>query len=102
MRRAVLSLGAIVALCLLALWLSGGLVLLERWVMEAQRVVQDQLAAGVRAIKQGKPGALVALLSVCFSYGVLHAAGPGHGKVLIGGYGVGRRVPFWSLAGISL
>ncbi len=102
LKRALLSLGAILALILLALWLTGGLLVLERWVIEAQRTVQNDLAAGVRAIKQGRPGALFALLAVCFSYGVLHAAGPGHGKVLIGGYGMGRRVAFWSLASISL
>lgn len=102
LKRSLLSLGAVLALILLALWLSGGLLALERWVIEAQRAVQNQLAAGVRAIKQGQPGALVALLAVCFGYGVLHAAGPGHGKVLIGGYGMGRRVAFWSLAGVSL
>lgn len=102
LKRSLLSLGALLALILLGLWLTGGLLLLERWVIEAQRAIQDQLAAGVRAIKQGRPGALFALLAVCFSYGVLHAAGPGHGKVLIGGYGMGRRVAFWSLASISL
>lgn len=102
LKRSLLSLGAVLALILLALWLSGGLLALERWVIEAQRAVQNQLAAGVRAIKQGQPGALLALLAVCFGYGVLHAAGPGHGKVLIGGYGMGRRVAFWSLAGVSL
>ena len=102
LKRTLLSFGAILALILLALWLSGGLLVLERWVIEAQRAIQNELAAGVRAIKQGRPGALFALLAVCFSYGVLHAAGPGHGKVLIGGYGMGRRVAFWSLAGISL
>lgn len=102
LKRSLLSLGAVLALILLALWLSGGLLALERWVIEAQRTVQNQLAAGVRAIKQGQPGALLALLAVCFGYGVLHAAGPGHGKVLIGGYGMGRRVAFWSLAGVSL
>ncbi|WP_426036583.1 nickel/cobalt transporter [Cypionkella sp. TWP1-2-1b2] len=102
LKRTLLSLGALLALILLALWLTGGLLVLERWVIEAQRAIQNELAAGVRAIKQGRPGALFALLAVCFSYGVLHAAGPGHGKVLIGGYGMGRRVPFWSLASISL
>lgn len=102
LKRTLLSLGALLALILLALWLSGGLVLLEHQVVDAQRAIQNQLAAGVRAIKQGRPGALIALLAVCFSYGVLHAAGPGHGKVLIGGYGMGRRVAFWSLASISL
>ena len=102
LKRTLLSLGALLALILLALWLTGGLLVLERWVIEAQRAIQNELAAGVRAIKQGRPGALFALLAVCFSYGVLNAAGPGHGKVLIGGYGMGRRVPFWSLASISL
>ena len=102
LKRTLLSLGAILGLILLALWLTGGFLMLERWVVEAQRAIQNELAAGVRAIKQGRPGALVALLGVCFSYGVLHAAGPGHGKVLIGGYGMGRRIAFWSLASISL
>lgn len=102
LKRTLLSLGALLALILLALWLSGGLLMLERWVVEAQLAIQNELAAGVRAIKQGRPGALATLLAVCFSYGVLHAAGPGHGKVLIGGYGMGRRVAFWSLASISL
>ncbi len=102
LKRTLLSLGALLALILLALWLTGGLLVLERWVIDSQHVIQNQLAAGVRAIKQGQPGALAALLAVCFSYGVLHAAGPGHGKVLIGGYGMGRRVAFWSLASISL
>ena len=102
LKRTLLSLGAIFGLILLALWLSGGLVLLEHRMIDAQRGIQNQLAAAVRAIKQGRPGALAALLAVCFSYGVLHAAGPGHGKVLIGGYGMGRRVAFWSLASISL
>lgn len=102
LKRSLLSLGALLALILLALWLSGGFALLKHWVIEAQCGIQNQLAAGVRAIKQGQPGALAALLAVCFSYGMLHAAGPGHGKVLIGGYGMARRVPLWSLASISL
>ena len=102
MRRAFLILGAVLAVIFGLLWLLGGLAVLEHWAVNAQREVQSSLAGSVRAIKTGQPGALALLLGVCFSYGVLHAVGPGHGKVLIGGYGMGRRVPFWSLSGLSL
>lgn len=106
MQRGVLRLsGVLVAAVLgliLLLWATGGLAALEAWVLQAQRAVQDRLAGAVRAIKTGQAGAVWLLLSVCFGYGVLHAAGPGHGKLLIGGYGIGRRVPFWSLSALSL
>ena len=92
MRRTFLILGAAVAVGLALFWLTGGLSALEAWAVEGQRAVQDRLAGAVRAIKTGQPGALALLLGVCFGYGVLHAVGPGHGKVLIGGYGMGRRV----------
>ena len=102
MRRAFLILGAVLAVIFGLLWLLGGVAVLEHWAVNAQREVQSSLAGAVRAIKTGQPGALALLLGVCFGYGVLHAVGPGHGKVLIGGYGMGRRVPFWSLSGLSL
>jgi nickel/cobalt transporter (NicO) family protein len=102
MRRAFLILGAVLAIVFGLFWLLGGVTVLEQWAVNAQREVQSSLAGAVRAIKTGQPGALALLLGVCFGYGVLHAVGPGHGKVLIGGYGMGRRVPFWSLSGLSL
>ncbi len=102
MQRAFLILGLLVALALALLWLTGGYAALQAQVLQGQREVQSALAAAVRKIRAGETGALLGLLVVSFSYGVLHAAGPGHGKVLIGGYGIGRRVPVLALSGIAL
>ena len=102
MSRAVMVAGAVLALALGLVWLLGGFGPLQAWVLEQQRQVQDALAGAVRAIKGGQPGAVLGLLSVCFAYGFLHAAGPGHGKLVIGGYGMARRVPFARLAGVAL
>ncbi|WP_431298771.1 nickel/cobalt transporter [Tabrizicola sp. BL-A-41-H6] len=102
MRRAVMGLGLVVALGLGALWLTGGFDVLQGWMERMTRAAQDRLAAAVRALRSGEPGALAGFLAVSFVYGVLHAVGPGHGKFLVGGYGVARRVPVVPLAGIAL
>jgi ABC-type nickel/cobalt efflux system permease component RcnA len=102
MSRVVLVAGAVLAVTFGLVWLLGGLDPVQAWVLEQQRQVQNALAGAVRAIKGGQPGAILGLLSVCFAYGFLHAAGPGHGKLVIGGYGMARRVPFGRLAGVAL
>mgnify|MGYP000861678445 CR=1 FL=1 len=86
----------------LGIWLLGGVALLEAWAIEAQRQMQDALAEAIRHIKRQDPGATAGLLGLCFTYGVLHAVGPGHGKVLIGGYGLGHRVPWLRLSALAL
>lgn len=102
MRRAVMALVLVLAGVLALVWLTGGFALLQEQVLAGQRQVQSALAGAVRAIRAGQPGALAGLLTVSFSYGLLHAAGPGHGKLLIGGYGMGARVPLARLAGLAL
>ena len=102
MRRPILITGFLVAVCLAALWLAGGFAALERLVEQGQRDMQGTLAGAVRRLRGGDQGALVALMVACFSYGFIHAAGPGHGKVLIAGYGVGRRVPLLRLSMLAL
>lgn len=57
------------------------------WVMEKQRLVNLELAAAVRRFKTSDPFTSTLLLAaLSFAYGVLHAAGPGHGKAVITSY----------------
>lgn len=102
MRRVLTLGGAVAALVLALVWAFGGFDALGRMAAEAQRAMQAPLAGAVRAVKAGEPAAWLGLLAVCFGYGVVHAAGPGHGKFVIGGYGVARRVPVLRLSAVAL
>ncbi len=93
--------GLAVMAVLAGLWAFGGLAALTDWALAEQRSVQNSMATGIRAVRAGEGGALAALLAVAFTYGFVHAVGPGHGKVLIGGYGVARRVRLWPLVAIA-
>ena len=92
MQRRLSLAGLAVAAVLVAIWAVGGFGLLQVWVAGAQRDAQEAMAGAVRALRSGQPGAVWGLLVLAFGYGVAHAAGPGHGKVLIGSYGVAARV----------
>lgn len=102
MRRLSLTAALVVAAGLGLMWILGGFDDVARRAIEAQRGFQNAMAGALRSLRAGDAGALAALMAVAFAYGFVHAVGPGHGKVLIGGYGVASRVRLVPLALIAL
>lgn len=59
----------------------------SQWVLEKQALMHRELATAVRRFKTAdRFSAALLLAAVSFAYGVLHAAGPGHGKAVISSY----------------
>jgi ABC-type nickel/cobalt efflux system permease component RcnA len=103
MRRTFLTLPALVLMGL-GVWalMAGVDASVAQWAAGWQREFQNGLAAALRALRSGDSGAFAWLMGLAFGYGVVHAVGPGHGKLLIGGYGAARRVKAQRLSLIAL
>ena len=56
------------------------------WVLQTQQRLNRDLVAAVRGLKSDPVAAAFVLAWLSFGYGILHAAGPGHGKAVISAY----------------
>jgi ABC-type nickel/cobalt efflux system permease component RcnA/ABC-type uncharacterized transport system substrate-binding protein len=66
---------------------SGPMQRMWLWVRNKQDEAHSALKSGVHGLKTAEPfSAALLLAAVSFLYGVLHAAGPGHGKAVITSY----------------
>ncbi|TPE46997.1 nickel/cobalt transporter [Amaricoccus solimangrovi] len=102
MRKLTLAAGVLVAAVLAIAWLGGWIDWLTYAAINAQREFQTALAGAIDRLRAAEPGATLGLVGLCFGYGVLHAAGPGHGKLLVGGYALANRARAARLVAIAL
>jgi nickel/cobalt transporter (NicO) family protein len=66
---------------------SGPIGRASMWLMEKQREANAALMDGVRRVRAAPTlDAILWFATISFIYGVLHAAGPGHGKAVISSY----------------
>ncbi len=57
------------------------------WIVATQARLNRELIAATRAVRGDSPlDAALLVVAIAFGYGVLHAAGPGHGKAVISSY----------------
>lgn len=71
-------------LALLILWQLWPKLLL--WAMQGQQRLYSDFNQLLLAVSEHQHHALIALLGLSFLYGILHAVGPGHGKVVMSSY----------------
>lgn len=80
----IVSLG--VLLCgIVAVWQFVPWAQIQFWAAQEQRDFQSAMAGALRAVRGGDAFAIWALCAATAAYGFVHAVGPGHGKVVLGG-----------------
>jgi nickel/cobalt transporter (NicO) family protein len=86
----------------LGLWLLVPWQEVFHWAASEQREFQNAMAGALRGVRAGGPAALLTLCIATTGYGVVHAIGPGHGKVLIGGAALASGATFRRLASLTV
>lgn len=101
MRWVTLAAGlAVLAAAALALFLAGDPLM--AWASTQQKALQQDLALALSEIRRGDPTAIATLIGACALYGVVHAVGPGHGKLLVGGAAIASQRTARRMAGLGL
>lgn len=72
------------------------------WAANAQRDFQNAMARALRAVQAGEPAAVWTLCLATAAYGFVHALGPGHGKVLLGGAALATGATLQHMAVLTL
>ncbi|MEM6621308.1 MAG: hypothetical protein AAF674_03710 [Pseudomonadota bacterium] len=93
---------AVVAGLALWLWFSGHYAQAMQWAIAQQRIFQNELAGFVMAARRGESGVILGLIAASGFYGFAHALGPGHGKFLLGGAGLGSHATARTMAGLAV
>lgn len=86
----------------IGLWLVLPWEQMLHWAVSEQHDFQNAMARALRAVKAGESMALLMLCTATAGYGVVHAIGPGHGKVLIGGAALASGAKFRRLAVLTV
>ncbi|MCP4395414.1 MAG: hypothetical protein GY804_14285 [Alphaproteobacteria bacterium] len=71
-------------------------------IMRYQKILNSKITKHMKRIKKGDLIALFGALGIAFVYGIVHAIGPGHGKIIISSYYLGneaqkRQAPLMAL-----
>ena len=104
-RGATMLRWAPLVLLILCGWAAAELVPWARityWAARLQHDFQTDMSRALRAVRAGEPAALLALCTATAAYGVVHAIGPGHGKVLLGGAALASGATYRRLAILTL
>lgn len=86
----------------LFVWQSGLFAELTAYAAGRQREAQTALARAIQAARAGDAWAAFAVIGAAFTYGLAHAAGPGHGKAVIGSAALASRARAARLSLIAL
>ena len=70
---------------------TGPFAWIMRGIIDFQREASREIAHHMGRIAKGEPGALWVGVGLAFLYGVIHAAGPGHGKLVVVSYFLAER-----------